>query len=67
MTKQQEEYKDKLQGLIQNSLARYNDLRKLYPCLAFLANPFKVDMVNDEYSILEPLFTESSAVEMKLM
>lgn len=62
-----EEYKDKLQGLLDNFLARFDDLQKLKPCFAFLVNPFMVDVVNDGCPILEPLVTESSAVEMELM
>lgn len=62
-----EEYNDKLQGLLENFLAMFTDLQKRNPCLAFLVNPFIVDMVNDGCTILEALFTESSAVEMKLM
>ncbi|XP_076034544.1 general transcription factor II-I repeat domain-containing protein 2-like [Oratosquilla oratoria] len=58
-----EEYK----VLLDNFLARFDDLRKLKPCFAFLANSFMVDVVNDGCRIPEPLVTESSAVEMELM
>ncbi|XP_076330667.1 EPM2A-interacting protein 1-like [Tachypleus tridentatus] len=62
-----EEYKDKLQGLLDNFLDRFEDLQKLKSCFAFLINPFMVDVINDGCSILEPLVTESSAVEMEII
>ncbi|XP_061468686.1 general transcription factor II-I repeat domain-containing protein 2-like [Rhineura floridana] len=42
-----EEYEDKLQGLLDNFLDRFEDLQKLKPCFAFLVNPFMVDVIND--------------------
>ncbi|CAI9736516.1 Hypothetical predicted protein [Octopus vulgaris] len=62
-----EECKDKLRGLFDNFLARFDDLQKLKPCFAILVNPFMADVVNDGCSILAPLAMESSAVEMELM
>ncbi|XP_042218332.1 general transcription factor II-I repeat domain-containing protein 2-like [Homarus americanus] len=62
-----EEYKDKLQGLLDNFLARFHYLQKLKPCFTFLINPFMVNVINGGCPILEPLVTESAAVEMELM
>ena len=60
-----DEYKDKLQGLFDNFLDRFDDLWKLKPCFTYLVNPFMVDVINDGCPILESLVTESSAVEME--
>ena len=62
-----DEYKDKLQGLLDNFLTRFDDLRKLKPSFTFLVNPSMVDMVNDGCPVLEPLVMETSIVEMELM
>ncbi|KAG7168368.1 hypothetical protein Hamer_G002396 [Homarus americanus] len=62
-----EEYKDKLQGLLDNFLTRFDDLQQLKPCFAFLVNPFKVDVINVGCLILSPLATDSSAVKMELI
>ncbi|XP_076316710.1 general transcription factor II-I repeat domain-containing protein 2A-like [Tachypleus tridentatus] len=59
-----EEYKDKLQELLDNFPDRFEDLQKLKICFTFLVNPFMVDVINDGCPILEPLVTESSSVEM---
>ncbi|XP_036358318.1 SCAN domain-containing protein 3-like [Octopus sinensis] len=61
-----EEHKDKLQGLLDNFLPRFHDLRKLKPCFAFLVNPFMIDVVNG-CPILEPLVTKSFALKMEVM
>ena len=41
----QQDYNDKLQGLHDNFQERFNDLRKLKPCFAFLVNPFDIDVI----------------------
>ena len=35
-----EEYKDKLQGLLEEFQTRFDDLQELKPCFTFLVNPF---------------------------
>ena len=42
-----EEYKDKLQGLLEEFQARFDDLQELKPCFTFLVNPFDIDVIND--------------------
>ena len=42
-----EEYKDKLQGLLKEFQARFDDLQELKPCFTYLVNPFGIDVIND--------------------
>ena len=55
------ECKGKLQGLLDNFLARFDDLQKQ----VFLVNSFMVDVVSDVCAILKCLVLESSAAEME--
>ena len=42
-----EEYKDKLQGLLEKFRARFDDLQELKPYFTFLVDPFDIDVIND--------------------
>ena len=44
-----EEYKDTLQGLLQEFQARFDDLQELKPCFMFLVNPFDIDVIKNSY------------------
>ena len=61
-----ENYKDKLQGLLEEFQARFDDLQELKPCFTFLANSFDVDVVNDGCLVCQPFVTDLSAAEMEL-
>ena len=56
-----EEYKDKLQGLLEEFLARFDDLQELKPCFTFFINPFHVDVINDGCLVCQPFVTDVSA------
>ena len=62
-----EEYKNKLQELLEDFQARFEDLEKLKPCFAFLINPLDVDVVSDGCPVGQPFVTNTSAVEMELI
>ena len=60
------EYKDKLQGLLEEFQARFDDLQELKPSFTFLVNPFDIDVINKGCQI-HPLFvTDVSTAEMEL-
>ena len=61
-----EEYKNKLQELLEDFQARFQDLQKLRPCFAFLVNPFNINVVNDCCPVRQPFVINMSAVEMEL-
>ena len=62
-----EEYKNKLQELLEDFQARFEDLQELKPCFAFLINPFNVNVVSDGCPVRQPFVTNTSAVEMELI
>ena len=59
-----EEYKDKLQGLLEEFQVRFDDLQELKPCFMFLVNPFDIDVINDGWLVRQPFVTNVSAAEM---
>ena len=61
-----EEYKDKLQGLLKEFQARFDDLQELKLCFTFLVNPFDIDVINDGCLVRQPFVTDVSAAEMEL-
>ena len=61
-----EEYKDKLQGLLEEFQARFDDLEELKPCSMFLVNPFDTDVINDGCLVRQPFVTDVSAAKMEL-
>ena len=61
-----EEYKDKLQGLMEDFQARFDDLQELKLCFTFLVNSFDTDVINDGCLVRQPFVTDASAAEMEL-
>ena len=61
-----EEYKVKLQGLLKEFLARFDDLQELKPYFTFLVNPFDIDVIYDGCPVRQPFVTDVSAAEMEL-
>ena len=62
-----EEYKGKLQGLLEEFQVRFDDLQELKPCFTFLVNPFDIDVINDGCLVRQPFVTNVSAAEMELI
>ena len=60
-----EEYKEKLQTLLREFQARFDDLQQK-PCFTFLVNPFDIDVINDGCLVHQPFVTDVSAAEMDL-
>ena len=60
------EYKDKLQGLLEEFQARFDDLEELKPCFTFLVNLFDIDVINDGCLVSQSFVTDVSAAEMEL-
>ena len=52
-----EEYKDELQGLLEEFQARFDDLPELKPCFTFLVNPFDIDLLNDSCLVRQRFVT----------
>ena len=63
---QVDEYQDKLQGLLEEFQARFDDLQELKPCFTFLVNRFDIDIINDGCLVRQSFVTDISAAEMKL-
>ena len=61
-----EEYKDKLQGMLEELQARFDDLQELKPCFTFFVNPFDIDVINDGCLVCQPFITDVSTAEMEL-
>jgi len=59
-----EEYKNKLQGLLEELPAKLDYLQELKSC--FLVNLFNVSVASDDCPVRQPFVTNLSAVEMKL-
>ena len=62
-----EEYKDKLQGLLEEFQARVDDLQGLKPYFTFLVNLFDIDVINDGCLVHQPFVTDVSAAEIELI
>ena len=60
------DYKSKLQDLLEDFQARFEDLQELKPCFAFLENPFIVNVVTDGCPVPQPLATNRSTIELEL-
>ena len=61
-----QDYNDKLQGMRDNFQERFNDLRKLKPCFAFLVNSFDIDVITSGCPISKALLSEAPAMELEL-
>ena len=61
-----EKYEDKLQGLLKEFQARFDNLQGLKTCFTFLANPFNIDLINDGCLVCQSFVTGVSAAEMEL-
>lgn len=60
-------YRDRLQGLLEDFQARFNDLHQLKSCSAFLINPFMIDVIKDGFQLPMNIVMEPSAAEMELL
>ena len=60
------DYKSKLQDLLEDFQARFEDLQELKPCFAFLENPFIVNVVAEGCPVPQPLATNRSTIELEL-
>ena len=61
-----EEYKDKLQGLLEEFQVRFDDLLELKPYFTFFVNPFDIDVINDGCLVGQPFVRDVSAAEIEL-
>ena len=61
-----EEYKDKLQGLLEELQARFDKLQELKPCFTFLVNLFDINAINDGCLVGKPFVSDISAAEIEL-
>ena len=61
-----EEYKDELQGLLEEFQARFDNLQELRLFFTFLVNTFDIDVINDGCLVCQPFVTDVFAAEMKL-
>ena len=52
--------------LLEELQARFDHFQELKPCIAFIVNPFIINVVSDGYSVRRPFVTNLCAVETKL-
>ena len=60
-------YADCMEGVSTNYVTRYSDLENLKFTVAFLANPFVVDLVKNRYPARKPILTQTSTIEAYLL
>jgi hypothetical protein len=62
-----EDYRSKLQGLLEDFQSRFQDLQKLKSCFEFLVNPFLVDVIDSGCPFPSNMVKDLSNAEMELL